>query len=170
MSERRPYRLVRGYYARREGDTSALRDNETGAKTKAKAPPYVHYQAQTVENPRARNEIMLNDREAEALKGRVVPLFRVDVRTGKETPYDPQAKVKVKSMDELIAIGMAVSGTKSLNDFRAEVLKSGYLSHLRTIPSRKHDVLAALRKVQQETASSASPDAEDGPDAEDDQD
>ena len=147
VGERRPYRLVRGHYSRREGDQVIIRDNETDQKTRLKAQPFVHYQAQTAENPRARNELMLTDREAEALKGRILPLFRMNVRTGKDEPHDPQGE-KTKSIEELIAIGMAVSGTKSLNDFRAMVLKAGYLKTMRTLPSKKHDLIAALKAVQ----------------------
>lgn len=175
VSERKPYRLVRGHYSRREGDSVAIRDSATNARTGMKAPPFVHYMARTVENPRSRDEIMLSDREAEALKGRVVPLFRTDVRTGETVRHDPALIIKPRPIDELITLGMAVSGTKSLNDFRAEVLKAGYLSHMRTIPSRKHDILSALRKVQHDLATQAASDAVSEPsrrvtDGDDDED
>lgn len=163
VGERKPYRLIRGHYSRREGDAVALRDDK-GAKLGVKGQPYVRYQAATTENPNARNELLLTDREAEALKGRVMPLFRHNARTGQEERHDPQAEPP-KPLDELIATGMAVNGTKSLNDFRSMVLKSGHLKGMRTIPSKKHDLLAALRAVQMSRAQ-AQADGDDGKDDE----
>ena len=158
-SERRPYRLDRGHYSRREGDAVSVKDPETGEKIKGlKRQPFVHYQARTPENPRARDEVMLTDQEAAELnKGgirRVTPLFRQDTMTGGYTRGNPAGEEKPKTLDELIDIGMAVNGTKTLNEFRQLVLKAGYLNHLRVIPSKKIELVGHLRKVRSNQAES----------------
>lgn len=146
--ERKPYRLLRGHYSRREGDAVPMRDNETGKRVGGKSTPFVRYQAKTPENMNTRNELMLTDREAAALgygtaRSRVTPLGRHNVQTG-----GSEEAAHVKTLDELISLGMAVNGTKSLNDFRREVMESGYLIGVRSIPNKKLEILALLRNIQ----------------------
>jgi hypothetical protein len=95
--ERKPYRLVRGHYSRRDGEPVTRRDNESGAPLGGKTRPYVHYQSKTTDNPHARDEVMLTDREAAALGKRVVPLFRSNVRTGEAERFDLEAAGPTKT-------------------------------------------------------------------------
>lgn len=151
--ERKPYKLVRGSFSRRDGNMVTLRDNETGQKIKGvQTREYVRYTARTADKPNARDEIMLSDKEAKALGKRVIPLVQGNVET--REAFDRDHVQEQYTLDQLIATGQAVSGTKSLASFRDMVFKSGLILD-KPVPNKKHDILNMLRQIKADLAREA---------------
>ena len=154
---RHPYKILRGSISRREGDVQRARDNETGQPTKRKVRPFVHYTAKTNRDPQARDEIMLTEREFEALGGKTKlrRLVQGNVVTETEdsvsSAEEPSARPVELSPDRAVRItqlideGQTIRGPGELKKWRERVLQAGVLTG--EVPSRRQDLLDALHQA-----------------------
>lgn len=151
---RRPYRIIRGQYSRREGSATTMVDPETNKPIPGrKSRKFVHYMARTPDNPNARDEIELSDSEARAFGlNKLQRLIRHDVKTG-STPEDIgtvqaaanpfEGKDKKTVVEELLKAISGISGEKQLRDFKELVHNARVLT--KPMPRSREALADALR-------------------------
>ena len=153
---RRPYRILRGQYSRREGPPVVHIDPETNQPTRRKSRPFVHYSARTKDNADAKDEIMLTDAEARAYgMGRLKRLTQRDISTADE-PGDSspmpaaelESRPKVDIVASLIKIGEGVHGIRAIGEWKRSVMDARVLSG--PLPKTRDEVLETLRAIEAE--------------------
>lgn len=142
--QRYPYKLTRGIIARREGFEQSQLD-ENGRRTGLKTRPYVHYQARSADNPLAKDELMLTEREAEELNRhgrRVIRLLSGQTSRKDDTQTLEglmNLMVNARGMSAVQAVRQAIFDSKLLPDTKLPFKKAELVQLLQKAISAKNE-------------------------------
>lgn len=146
--DRQPYRIKRGSLSRREGDPVVIKDDKGNALKKGRE--FVHYSAG------GRNEVMLTEEEALAFGlHKLDKLSKSEIKSRAELPAqapvddnpEPSDDGEVSALDRLILEGEEVKGLKPTRAWRKRVIDADLLEE---VPSKKDDIMDALRALKDE--------------------